>query len=212
MFEYLNYITLIGFLGQGLFFSRFLFQWILSEKNKKVITPSIFWKLSLLASVIFFIYGYLRADFSIMLGQTLTYFIYIRNLQLQGEWKKLPVILQGLLFIFPVAMVVYSFNNGIYDVSLLFSHKNIPFWLLIFGILAQLTFMFRFVYQWISSENKKNSHLPIGFWRISLVGSALILMYAIFRQDLVLFIAHATGMFIYLRNIYIWKKEVHVSS
>ena len=84
----LNYIDIIGFLGQGLFFSRFLVQLLLSEKYKKVVTPSVFWKLSLLASIIFFVYGYLREDFSIMLGQSITYFIYIRNLQLQNEWQK----------------------------------------------------------------------------------------------------------------------------
>ena len=77
----------IGFLAQLLFSGRLLVQWILSEKNKRVITPSLFWKLSLFASFLLFVYGYLRDDFAIMLGQSLTYFIYIRNLQLQGAKK-----------------------------------------------------------------------------------------------------------------------------
>ncbi len=80
----------IGFLAQLLFSGRLLIQWIVSEKNKRVVTPSLFWKLSLLASFLLFVYGYLRDDFAIMLGQSLTYFIYIRNLQLQGEWQKSP--------------------------------------------------------------------------------------------------------------------------
>ena len=77
----------IGFLAQALFSGRLLVQWILSEKSKRIITPSLFWKLSLLASFLLFVYGYLRDDFAIMLGQSLTYFIYIRNLHLQGEWQ-----------------------------------------------------------------------------------------------------------------------------
>jgi len=207
MIKELSYITLIGFVGQGLFFSRFLFQLFLSEKNKKVITPSIFWKLSLIASVIFFLYGYLREDFSIMLGQSLTYFIYIRNLQLQGEWKKLPKFFQLFLFAFPIFIVIYAYNNGVYDLDALFNNESIPFWLLMLGIVSQLVFIFRFVFQWLSSEKKKESHLPLGFWRISLVGSALILTYSIFREDIVLFLSHSVGMLVYIRNIILLKKQ-----
>ena len=69
----------IGFLAQLLFSSRLLVQWVISEKNKKVLTPSTFWTLSLLASFLLFVYGYLRDDFAIMLGQAITYFIYIRT-------------------------------------------------------------------------------------------------------------------------------------
>ena len=73
----------IGFLAQILFSSRLIVQWLHSERQKRVITPTIFWTLSLFASFLLFIYGYLRDDFAIMLGQGLTYFIYIRNLQLK---------------------------------------------------------------------------------------------------------------------------------
>ncbi|MGB0788137.1 MAG: lipid-A-disaccharide synthase N-terminal domain-containing protein [Marinirhabdus sp.] len=209
MIESPGYITLIGFLGQGLFFSRFAVQLLLSEKQKKVITPTLFWKLSLLASIIFFLYGYLREDFSIMLGQTLTYFIYIRNLQLQGEWKKLHKTIQLSLFAFPVLIVAYAYNNGVYDLNVLLSAENIPAWLLLLGIVAQLVFIFRFVFQWVTSEKSKVSHLPVGFWYISLAGSVLILTYAIFRGDIVLFLAHSVGMLVYARNIFISKKEVN---
>ena len=203
----LTYIDAIGFFGQGLFFSRFLVQLLLSEKYKMVVTPSIFWKLSLLASMIFFVYGYLREDFSIMLGQSITYFIYIRNLQLQQEWQKIKKVFQLLLFIFPAIIVFYGYNNGVYDLDKLLRNENIPSWLLILGIAAQLVFIFRFVYQWLSSENKKASHLPLGFWVISLTGSILILTYSIYRVDKVLFIAHSVGMFVYMRNIYLLRKQ-----
>lgn len=202
-----TYIDIIGFTGQGLFFSRFLFQILLSEKQKKVVTPSIFWKLSLLASVIFFVYGYLREDFSIMMGQSLTYFIYIRNLQLQKEWQKMHKLFQWFLFLFPVMIVIYAYNNNVYDLDKLLRNENIPFWLLMLGIVAQLVFIFRFVFQWLSSEKKKISHLPLGFWAISLTGSIMILTYAIIREDKVLFLAHSIGMFVYMRNIYLLRKQ-----
>ena len=200
-------IYAIGFSAQLLFSGRLLLQWILSEKNNKVVTPSLFWKLSLLASFLLFVYGYLRDDFAIMLGQSLTYYIYIRNLQLQGQWQKSPKPLQWLLLVFPVIIVIYGYNNGQYDIVMLFENKAIPTWLLTIGVIAQLTFTLRFVYQWITSEKNKSSQLPIGFWRMSVVGAGLILSYAIIREDPVLFIGHCAGLVIYIRNIFIWKKQ-----
>ena len=197
----------IGFSAQLLFSGRLLVQWIASEKSKKVLAPSLFWKLSLSASFIMFVYGWLRQDFAIMLGQTLTYFIYIRNLQLQGEWKKLSLWFRGFLFIFPLLIILYGYNNNAYDLNNLFRNENIPLWLLLLGSAAQLIFTFRFVYQWLYSEKKKESNLPFGFWLLSLLGALLILIYAIFRKDPVLFVGHLLGSFIYIRNLFILRNE-----
>lgn len=191
----------VGFTAQILFSSRLIIQWIASERQKKVITPSTFWSLSLVASFLLFIYGYLRQDFAIMLGQGLTYFIYIRNLQLQGEWKKIPGIIQWILLLVPSLIVIYYFNNNKIDVNLLFKNENIPLWLLVLGIVSQVIFTFRFIYQWLYSEHKKVSALPFGFWLLSLVGALLILTYAVFRKDPVLFVGHTLGTIIYTRNL-----------
>lgn len=197
----------IGFLAQLLFSGRSILQWVISEKNKKVLTPTLFWKLSLIASFLLFIYGYLRSDFAIMLGQVLTYFIYIRNMQLQGEWKKFPRYFRLFLWIFPIIILVIGYNNNIQDRTNLFRNEEIPLWLLVLGIVAQVTFTLRFVYQWIYSEKKKESSLPMGFWLLSLTGSAMILLYAIFRKDPVLFAGHIFGILMYTRNIILLKKN-----
>ena len=202
----------IGFLAQILFSGRLLVQWILSEKNKRIITPSTFWTLSLFASFLLFVYGYLRDDFAIMLGQALTYYIYIRNLQLQGEWQKSPKWFQFFLYFFPVFIVIYAYNNGEYDINKLFNNEDIPLWLLILGIVSQVIFTLRFIYQWLVSEKTKTSQLPVGFWRMSVVGATLILTYAILRQDPVLFVGHIAGLVIYVRNIFIWKKQLKYES
>lgn len=196
----------IGFLAQILFSSRLIVQWLSSEKHKKIVTPSLFWVLSLVASFLLFIYGYFRNDFAIMLGQGLTYFIYIRNLQLQGQWQKIPLIIRLLLFLVPAFIAIFYFNNNAIDVELLFKNDQIPLWLLILGIISQTIFTLRFIYQWAHSERKKESHLPLGFWILSLIGSSLILLYAVFRKDPVLFIGHGLGSFIYARNIIISRR------
>ena len=200
-------IYAIGFLAQLLFSGRMLLQWVLSEKNKKVLTPRLFWQLSLFASFLLFVYGWLRDDFAIMLGQTLTYFIYIRNIQLQGEWKKLPRVFRAFLWVFPFLVVVYGYNNNSYDLNDFFKNENIPVWLIILGSVAQVIFTFRFVYQWLYSEKRKKSSLPMGFWLLSLIGASMILTYAIIRRDPVLFAGHALGIMIYTRNLFLLKKN-----
>lgn len=200
-------IYAIGFFAQILFSSRLLLQWIVSEKNKVVLTPRLFWQLSLLASFLLFIYGYLRHDFAIMLGQTLTYFIYIRNIQIQGDWIKFPKVFRFFLWIFPLIIVAYYYNNNTFDIQNLFRNENIPLWLLALGSIAQIIFTFRFIYQWIYSERKKESVLPAGFWLLSLIGALLILVYAVLRKDPVLLIGHLFGSIIYFRNLMILRKQ-----
>lgn len=203
-----NWIVItIGAIAQILFSSRLVLQWILSEKHKKILTPVLFWELSLLASFLLFVYGYLRDDFAIMLGQVITYYIYIRNIQLQNQWIKIPKLLRIFIYFFPLLILIYGYNNGVYDREKLFHNENIPTWLFVLGIVSQVLFTFRFVYQWIYSERRKESHLPLGFWVISLSGSFLILLYAIFRKDIVLFAGQMTGFIVYFRNIVIIKKH-----
>ncbi|TPV32305.1 lauroyl acyltransferase [Paucihalobacter ruber] len=197
----------IGFIAQILFSGRLIVQWLSSEKQKKVVTPALFWFFSLLASFLLFIYGYLRQDFAIMLGQSLTYFIYIRNLHLQGQWPKFPVIIRVFLLLVPVLIVIYYYNNNVIDKEILFKNENIPFWLLLLGVIAHIIFTFRFIYQWIYSERKKESSLPLGFWLLSIIGASLILTYAVFRRDPVLLAGHGFGLIIYIRNLMLIRKE-----
>ncbi|MCK0130784.1 lipid-A-disaccharide synthase N-terminal domain-containing protein [Flavobacteriaceae bacterium F08102] len=202
-----GFIYIIGFTAQLLFSARLLIQWIQSERVKKVMTPELFWQLSLMGSFLLFLYGWFRDDFAIMLGQSLTYFIYIRNMQLQGSWKKLPQVLRGFLWLFPVIISIYSFNNNQIDLNRLFKNDQIPLNLLIWGAIGQITFTLRFVYQWIYSERYKASSLPKGFWLLSLTGSLMILSYAILRKDPVLFLGQMFGFVVYTRNLILMRKK-----
>ena len=74
----------IGFLAQILFSARQLTQWIASEKAGRILSPLLFWQLSILASFLLMVYGILRNDLVIILGQIITYGVYIRNLHYHG--------------------------------------------------------------------------------------------------------------------------------
>ena len=195
-------IYVIGFLAQVFFSARILLQWILSERAKKVISPAIFWQLSIVGSYLLFVYGWLRDDFAIILGQIISYYIYIWNLDKKHQWKKLPFVIRTLLLLTPVAAILYMLKDASAFVDQFFRNEKIPLWLLIYGSMGQIIFTLRFVYQWIYSKRKDESLLPIGFWVISLFGSLIIVSYAIYRRDPVLILGQSTGLIAYSRNIY----------
>ena len=199
-------IYVIGFLAQVFFSARILLQWILSERAKKVISPAIFWQLSIVGSYLLFVYGWLRDDFAIILGQIISYYIYIWNLDKKHQWKKLPFIIRTLLLLTPVAAILYMQKDASAFVDQFFRNEKIPLWLLIYGSMGQIIFTLRFVYQWIYSKRKDESLLPIGFWVISLLGALIIVSYAIYRRDPVLILGQSTGLIAYSRNIYLSRR------
>ena len=199
-------IYVIGFLAQVFFSARILLQWILSERAKKVISPAIFWQLSIVGSYLLFVYGWLRDDFAIILGQIISYYIYIWNLDKKHQWKKLPFVIRTLLLLTPVAAILYMLKDASAFVDQFFRNEKIPLWLLIYGSMGQIIFTLCFVYQWIYSKRKDESLLPIGFWVISLFGSLIIVSYAIYRRDPVLILGQSTGLIAYSRNIYLSRR------
>jgi len=87
MFNFLNNLTytetiflIIGFTGQFLFASRFIYQWIYSERIGRSEIPLIFWYLSIFGGIGLLTYAIYRQDPVIITGQSFGIFIYIRNL------------------------------------------------------------------------------------------------------------------------------------
>ena len=72
----------LGFAGQALFTSRFLVQWIASERRKRSVIPPAFWWLSLGGSLVLLAYAVHRRDPVFILGQAFGFVVYSRNLVL----------------------------------------------------------------------------------------------------------------------------------
>jgi lipid-A-disaccharide synthase-like uncharacterized protein len=202
-----NLVFAVGFLAQLLFSARQLTQWISSERAGKILSPLLFWQLSILASFLLMVYGILRHDLAIILGQLATYGIYLRNLHYHGFWKKIPLIARTLALIFPVVAVGWLLLGETHSVQKVIANEAIPAWLMFWGIAGQLVFTFRFVYQWLYSERRHESLLPIGFWAISITGSAMVLSYAVIRRDPVLLVGQSFGLFVYSRNVFLWLRQ-----
>ena len=75
------------------------------------------------------------------------------------------------------------------------------------GFAAQILFGSRFLVQWIASERKGRSIVPVSFWFLSLGGGLLLLSYAIWRMDPVFILGQSTGALIYSRNLYMIHRE-----
>ena len=74
------------------------------------------------------------------------------------------------------------------------------YWLVI-GFIGQIAFGARFVIQWVVSEKKGESTIPIAFWYCSIAGSVILLTYAIHREDPVFILGQSLGSIIYIRNL-----------
>ena len=81
-------------------------------------------------------------------------------------------------------------------------------WLAI-GTGGQLLFMARFVVQWIVSERQKRSVIPVAFWYLSLVGSLVLLSYAIHKRDPVFIMGLSLNSLVYVRNLWLIYRPGH---
>lgn len=76
------------------------------------------------------------------------------------------------------------------------------------GLIGQLLFFLRFFFQWIATEKKKESIIPLSFWYFSLIGGLILLAYSLYRRDPVFIVGQGLGIVIYTRNLYfIYRKK-----
>lgn len=199
-------VYIIGLIAQVFFSARMLVQWILSEKQKRVVSPVLYWLFSLIGAYLLCVYGWLRNDFSIILGQFISFYIYIWNLNDKGMWHRIPTLLRVILGLTPIVAALFVLNDFSAFVDSFFKDEDIPVWLITFGSVGQVIFTLRFVYQWYYSRKVGESVLPVGFWIQSLIGSLMILTYAIIRLDPILILSQSTGFIVYTRNIMLGRK------
>jgi lipid-A-disaccharide synthase-like uncharacterized protein len=194
------WVYALGFLSQGLFAARLIIQWFLSEKEGKIVSPVIYWQISLVATYLFILYGILQNDFVIVLGMALSYIISIRNLQLEGSWDSMHGVFRISAIVLPLVTLVWIFLPGS-EMNVDFNSGSFFHIVVLTGAIGQLLLNFRFVYQWYYAEKMKTSILPLGFWYMTAIGSIMVVIYAVDRFDPVLLFAQGLGLIASLRNI-----------
>ncbi|MEM9784314.1 MAG: lipid-A-disaccharide synthase N-terminal domain-containing protein [Pseudomonadota bacterium] len=79
---------MVGLGGQFLFMSRFVVQWVASERARRSVVPVAFWWISIGGAAVLLSYAIWRADPVFILGQSLGFVVYARNLWLIYAEKK----------------------------------------------------------------------------------------------------------------------------
>jgi lipid-A-disaccharide synthase-like uncharacterized protein len=83
-------------------------------------------------------------------------------------------------------------------------------WVL-FGLAAQFVYFLRFIIQWMQSEKEKQVVVPVSFWYLSILGTAMILVYSFHIKDVVFILSSILSFFIYFRNLNIHFKHPPVA-
>jgi lipid-A-disaccharide synthase-like uncharacterized protein len=77
---------------------------------------------------------------------------------------------------------------------------SLDLWLII-GFVGQALFFMRFLVQWVASERKGESVIPVAFWYFSMGGGVILLCYAIHIRDPIFILGQSAGALIYIRNL-----------
>ncbi len=81
-----------------------------------------------------------------------------------------------------------------------------PYYWIAFGLAGNAAFATRFLVQWIASERAAKSVVPVSFWYLSIVGSLILLVYAIHRGDPIFTLAYLPNALIYGRNLVLTRR------
>jgi lipid-A-disaccharide synthase-like uncharacterized protein len=198
------YWKVVGLFGQSLFALRFLMQWYQSEKSGRSVIPLSFWYISLLAGWILLLYSLYHRDPVFIIGFVINFLIYLRNLELiyrvclPAQRLRLRLAVAALL----AGAIVYAILGPKSESP----HLEVELGWLIWGFAGQACFNLRFLLQWAYSEARKQSIIPPVFWYLSLIGSLVLLSYAIYQKDVVFTLGQAFGFIVYIRNIKLMKQ------
>lgn len=196
--------ALIGWIGNACFFSRFLVQWLQSERAGKTLAPRAFWWLSLTGTTLLFAYTFHRGEPVLLAGFAVNAVLYARNLQLAYGFAIGPQLGNRLLVsaaALALAVLIFAGMTRFEE-----SNDSSVAWLTA-GIVGQVVWCSRFVLQWIASERKRASHFPRAFWWVSLTGNMLLLAYAIHLGDPVWIAGLSLGPFVQIRNLILSSKR-----
>ena len=196
------WVYLLGLVAMGVYGSRILIQWYLSEKHHRVESPGIYWVLSSLGAVLLYVYGWLRKDLSIIVGESLGYYVYMWNISILGLYKKVPRVVIVLQAIFPLVILALIIQDLPSFVRTFLKNEYVPMGLLLFGIAGQVTYEIRSIYQLVYSYRRHASVLPLGHWVLAVIGSVMIITYGLIRHDWVLAIGQFS-IFFSIRNLMI---------
>ena len=186
----------LGWLGNACFFSRFLVQWLASERAGRSMAPRSFWWLSLTGTAALGAYTATRGEPVLLAGYVINGGIYLRNLCIGRGARRAP----STLFVVVVGLLATVGLFVIEGIQLRGDVTVAPAWLVV-GALGQALWCSRFVLQWVLSERRGRSHFPAAFWWVSLAGNLILLAYTVHLGDPIWIVGILPGPLVQVRNL-----------
>lgn len=176
----------LGLVALPLFFLRFLFQWIASERAGKSVVPELFWQLSLVAHLLMVVHSTIQFQYHVGVVQLASGLIAYRNLELR---RRHPCTSSTFCCLFALLLALFTIGFALLAQLCDASWWSVPMnpwrerpvdcpwqWHL-FGLLGMALFSSRFWIQWWHAERHKWAELPPLFWWMSFIGNGLMLFY-----------------------------------
>ncbi len=200
----------VGVTGGLIFFGRFYLQWYVSERRKRSVVPVGFWYMSGVGALMLFPYAvfYLQSPVG-ALSYSFNIVVYTRNLV--HIWREKGVLsrersllvhgIAGAVCLAAMALVAYTWFNEYHATH---PDEAVRTWMLIaVGTVGQALFACRFFLQWVVTEAKRKSVVPVIFWHISVVASLLQIISYAPRGEWVFALGLAATLPVYLRNLWL---------
>ncbi len=196
---------------------RFLIQWLLSERKQKSYVTPLFWKLSVIGDLLLLLHYLLQMQYHLYFTRFATTYFAFRQLRLlRGNappfsikrYLRITLVWGGFLTLLFLLLSFLRYDKIIW-IQTPRSHPDrviSSFWHAI-GFSGAFLFTSRLWVQWWQSEKKQESRLGPAFWKMSLFGGTLTLLYAIRIRDPITAFGYGAGLIPYLRNLMLLKKE-----
>lgn len=220
MDEWRTFLYPLGFLSAFAFGSRFIIQWLQSEKAGRSFVSSSFWYLSLVGNLLSTLHSVIQVQYPVCLVQACNAVISWRNLNLM-QTQRPPRSLQtviffliGVIFLVSLAFIFQDWlfvrEGDWFRIPVAPWQKGfvppISFFWHAWGTLAYLLFSSRFWIQWWLAEKAHTSQLPLVFWWLSLGGALLSIAYFLRIGDSVNLLGPLLGIIPYIRNLMLMYK------
>ena len=207
---------IIGGIAAAIFYGRFYLQWYSSERLGRSVVPVGFWYMSCIGSLMLFCYGVYIHSAVGTLSHCFNIFIYVRNLihvwRAHGTLSRarswavhglaLGVMLVATVLLLRTWGQVFSHSKSGSD------SEAVRTWLWIgMGVVGQGLFAGRFLVQWITSERKKESVIPVAFWYLSIAASVLMLASFIQLGEWIFGLGMLLTLPVYARNLWMIQRK-----
>ncbi|HNT87055.1 MAG TPA: lipid-A-disaccharide synthase N-terminal domain-containing protein [Candidatus Hydrogenedentes bacterium] len=204
---------LVGIVAACIFYGRFYLQWIVSEIRKRSVVPIAFWYMSSVGSLLLLGYAaHIRSPIG-ALSHCFNIVVYARNLV--HIWRErgaltrvLYVVVHGAVAVIVVGALVLAAHTWLREYHATKATGTAAanwFWIGV-GAAGQGLFACRFLVQWVATERRRKSVVPLAFWYLSVAAAVLVAASHLQRREWIFMAGAASTLLVYLRNIWLIRR------